>query len=54
MILIPDINTDINTFEQTTKIPNTDNNYQMGSSRGWKIVSANLFRRVFVWVTYII
>ena len=37
-------------LEQTTKISKTNNNYQIRSSRGWKIVSTNLFRGVFFWV----
>ena len=35
--------------KKKTKIPKTNNNYQMCSSI-WKIVSTNLFKWMFVWV----
>ena len=40
-------------LKQTTKISDANNNYQVHFSRGWKIISANLFRRMFVWVSSI-
>ena len=45
------VNTDDDfTFEKTTNISNAHNNYQMRFSRERKILSTNLFRRVFIWV----
>ena len=37
-------------LKQNTKISNVNNNYQMCFSRGWKIISTNLFRWMFIWV----